>query len=295
MGREQRRLLVDPGRLQQAPAGLVSLSAAESRYLVKVLRYGPGAVFAISDGAGGLWEAELVGSDRAQLQQPLKAPLAWQPPPTPPLVLLAALVKRDYEVVLRMAVELGVDWLLPCRAEYDAVAGQPNLERWRTIAREAAEQCERPWLPQLQDPRPARDWLGASGPLPPLAAAPTAAAAATAALTGALTVAATAAATGAMAPAAAAAKTSLKLFASTRLGEAQPLLEVLESWAAAEPPQSVWLACGPEGGWSGAEASLAAAQGWISVDLGPRILRSSTAAVAALGLLSDWRYRRWRC
>ena len=52
MGREQRRLLIDPGRLQQAPAGLVGLTPAESRYLVKVLRYGPGAIFAISDGAG---------------------------------------------------------------------------------------------------------------------------------------------------------------------------------------------------------------------------------------------------
>ena len=55
------------------------------------------------------------------------------------------------------------------------------------------------------------------------------------------------------------------------------------------------LACGPEGGWSGAEESLARDQGWIGVDLGPRILRSSTAAVAGLGLLSDWRYRRWGC
>ena len=34
MGREQRRLLIDPGRLQRAPAGLVDLSPAESRDLV---------------------------------------------------------------------------------------------------------------------------------------------------------------------------------------------------------------------------------------------------------------------
>ena len=202
MGREQRRLLIDPGRLQQAPAGLVGLTAAESRYLVKVLRYGPGAVFAIGDGAGGLWEAELIEPLGAQLRQPLEAPLAWQPPPTPPLVLLAALVKRDYEVLLRMAVELGADWLLPCRAEFDA---------------------------------------------------------------------------------------------TTRQSGAVPLLEVLEGWTAREPPASLWLACGPEGGWSGAEETLARDQGWIAVDLGPRILRSSTAAVAGLGLLSDWRYRRWGC
>jgi 16S rRNA (uracil1498-N3)-methyltransferase len=274
MGREQRRLLIDPGRLQQAPAGLVGLTAAESRYLVKVLRYGPGAVFAIGDGAGGLWEAELIEPLGAQLRQPLEAPLAWQPPPTPPLVLLAALVKRDYEVLLRMAVELGADWLLPCRAEFDAVAGQPNLERWRTIAREAAEQCERPWLPQLQESRPARDWLGATIPLPPLGGP----------------------SPGSVpAPPAGDSPAALKVLATTRQSGAVPLLEVLEGWTAREPPASLWLACGPEGGWSGAEETLAQDQGWIAVDLGPRILRSSTAAVAGLGLLSDWRYRRWRC
>lgn len=274
MGREQRRLLIDPGRLQQAPAGLVDLTAAESRYLVKVLRYGPGAVFAIGDGAGGLWEAELVEPLRAQLRQPLEAPLAWQPPPTPPLVLLAALVKRDYEVLLRMAVELGADWLLPCRAEFDAVAGQPNLERWRTIAREAAEQCERPWLPQLHESRPASAWLGGTMSLPPVGGTPP---------------------ERAPGPPGVDSPAALKLLATTRQSGALPLLEALDRWTASEPPASLWLACGPEGGWSGAEETLARQQGWIAVDLGPRILRSSTAAVAGLGLLSDWRYRRWGC
>lgn len=280
MGREQRRLLLDPLRLQQASTGLVSLTPAESRYLVKVLRYGPGAVFAIGDGAGGLWEAELVEPQRAQLRQPLEAPLLWQPPPRPPLVVLAALVKRDYELVLRMAVELGADWLLPCRADYDAVAGQPNLERWRTIVREAAEQCERPWLPQLLDPKPAVAWLGASTPLPPLEpglSRPEGAADAS------------------DSPAAAPGPASLKVFATTRSSQAVPLVEVLERWTDSQPPQSLWLACGPEGGWSDKETNLAQGQGWIAVDLGPRILRSSTAAVAALGLMADWRYRRWGC
>jgi len=274
MGREQRRLLIDPLRLQQAPAGLVDLTPAESRYLVKVLRYGPGAVFAIADGAGGLWEAELREPQRAQLRQPLAAPLAWQPRPQPPLVLLAALVKRDYELVLRMAVELGADWLLPCRGDYDAVAGQPNVERWRTIAREAAEQCERPWLPQLHDPRPARDWLGATLQLPPLGANP---------------------AQGSQVRQGGDSPGCLKLFATTRQSGGLPPLAVLDSWTSSEPPASLWLACGPEGGWSGAEETLARDQGWLGVDLGPRILRSSTAAVAGLALLSDWRYRRWGC
>ncbi|MBU6354504.1 MAG: RsmE family RNA methyltransferase, partial [Cyanobacteria bacterium REEB498] len=56
-----------------------------------------------------------------------------------------------------------------------------------------------------------------------------------------------------------------------------------------------WLACGPEGGWSPAEEQGALAAGWSPVQLGPRILRSSTAAVAALAELAQWRWRRWGC
>ena len=40
------------------------------------------------------------------------------------------------------------------------------------------------------------------------------------------------------------------------------------------------LAIGPEGGFTDAEVALAIARGWQSVDLGPRILRVETAAVA---------------
>ena len=44
--------------------------------------------------------------------------------------------------------------------------------------------------------------------------------------------------------------------------------------------QDAALAIGPEGGFTDAEVALAVAQGWQPVDLGPRILRVETAAVA---------------
>jgi 16S rRNA (uracil1498-N3)-methyltransferase len=42
----------------------------------------------------------------------------------------------------------------------------------------------------------------------------------------------------------------------------------------------VLLAVGPEGGWTNAELGVAQAHGWESLNLGPRILRVETAAVA---------------
>jgi 16S rRNA (uracil1498-N3)-methyltransferase len=48
------------------------------------------------------------------------------------------------------------------------------------------------------------------------------------------------------------------------------------------PPASLCLLAGPEGGFSATEQDLARARGCIPVRLGPRTLRTETAAVAAL-------------
>lgn len=56
-------------------------------------------------------------------------------------------------------------------------------------------------------------------------------------------------------------------------------------WPAADrlPARSA-LAVGPEGGWTAAELQAAVAGGWRPVTLGARILRTETAAVAALAI-----------
>lgn len=51
--------------------------------------------------------------------------------------------------------------------------------------------------------------------------------------------------------------------------------------------ESVWIAIGPEGGFSEDEVAAALAAGWITIDLGPRILRVETAALVAA--------TRWTC
>jgi 16S rRNA (uracil1498-N3)-methyltransferase len=51
-------------------------------------------------------------------------------------------------------------------------------------------------------------------------------------------------------------------------------------------PEPCWLAVGSEGGFSPGEVSLAVAAGWHTVDLGPRILRVETAALALTSLVT---------
>ncbi|MCP9839771.1 16S rRNA (uracil(1498)-N(3))-methyltransferase [Synechococcus sp. J7-Johnson] len=250
MVRELRRLLITPERLEAGPS--LALVAEESRYLSRVLRYGPGQRFAVADGRGQLWSAVLLADAEAQLEQPLDQPLQRQEAPSPWLELAVAVPRLDFDVVVRMACELGVDRLQPLVAEHGAIRGSWKANRWQTILREACEQCERLWLPELLEPLEAITYL--SEP-----------------------------------------RAALSLLASTRDAELPLVGAALAQGAAgdsAEVIPGVALAIGAEGGWSPTETAAAQAAGWQAVSLGPHILRTSTAAVAGLASLVQWREAR---
>lgn len=60
----------------------------------------------------------------------------------------------------------------------------------------------------------------------------------------------------------------------------------LADWARHQPPQALTIMVGPEGGFSDEEENLAVAQGALPLSMGPRILRTETAALAALAALN---------
>jgi 16S rRNA (uracil1498-N3)-methyltransferase len=62
----------------------------------------------------------------------------------------------------------------------------------------------------------------------------------------------------------------------------------LPAWAASKTQEAAEFLCGPEGGLSPAEEEAAIAQGFAPVSLGKRVLRSETAALAALVQASGW-------
>ncbi|MFM7268065.1 MAG: 16S rRNA (uracil(1498)-N(3))-methyltransferase [Cyanobium sp.] len=254
MARELRRLLIPRERLQAsappAPGGLrVPLNGSEQHYLRRVLRLREGDQVAVVDGAGNLWSAALVASDRLQLVESLEAPRHQQPPPAPILQLALALPRRDVELVWRMATELGIDRLQPLRAERCVAIAEPPLERWRMVVAEACEQCERLWLPAVSGLEEAGSWLAWAG--------------------------------------AASADPPLRLLATTRQENLPLLQEWLHAHRPAA--RELVVAVGPEGGWSPAEEEAALAGHWQPVSLGSTILRSGTAAVAAAALLTAWR------
>lgn len=142
---EQRRLIISPNRLLDFAKPL-PLSHGELHYLQRVLRLKSGAGFNICDGHGTIYQANLCPDGNAHLIK--KETLI--PPIKPCLQLFFGLFRRDLEVMLRMATELGVDQLHPLQADYSLLEpGGQRQERWNSIIKEATEQSERAWLPQL--------------------------------------------------------------------------------------------------------------------------------------------------
>lgn len=261
MVRERRRLLIPPHRLGEH----IALTAAEGHYLGRVLRLAVGQGVDVVDGAGRRWSARLAGDGTLELDQPLAAPLETRARSRPILELAVALPRQDVEGVWRMATELGIDRFQPLLAERGRPRERWPLERWQTILREASEQCERLWLPELAEPVAAAAWLAqparetGAGEEPPAPPVP-----------------------------------DLNLLATTRAARLPLLCQVLQTTpppgaSAAETPWRVRLAIGPEGGWSPAEEAIAGDRGWIAVSAGPTILRTTTAAVATAAWLAGWR------
>ena len=98
-----------------------------------------------------LMEAKLLELDRpAQLIEPQAQPQ---------LGLAVALMRRGMDEVVRMACELGIDRIQPLRCDRCVPQADHRPERWATIIREAVEQCERLWTPQLLDLKDLSQWM----------------------------------------------------------------------------------------------------------------------------------------
>ncbi len=153
---ELRRLLIESKRLADRDGkGCLVLRDDERHYLRRVLRLRPGASVAVVDGRGHLWEGWL--QEEGQLLLPGSCETTT-PAKTPQLGLAIALVRRGMDDVMRMACELGVDCIQPLKATRCTPQAEYKPERWQLILKEAVEQCERLWMPQLLPLVPTDQW-----------------------------------------------------------------------------------------------------------------------------------------
>jgi 16S rRNA (uracil1498-N3)-methyltransferase len=160
-----------------------------------------------------------------------------------PLCLLQAIFKFDrMEWAIEKATELGVTQILPTVAarteKHLAMSADKRVERWRKIAREAAQQSRRNPAPVIDSPMKIKAAL-ASVPAD-----------------------------------------AFRLL----LSEEEKNTHIASALAEAPAESPIWLACGPEGGWTEQEQQIFLAAGWQPVSLGATILRAETAAIAALAI-----------
>ena len=152
------------------PGESVEATPGQAHYLRDVMRRPAGAevrLFNGQDGEWSAWIASLARGDRATLA--VEAPVRPQAA-EPDVWLFFAPLRRDMtELVVQKATELGasrIGAVLTARTEHPRV----NLDRWRAIAVEAAEQCERLTLPSFAEPVRLADLLGGWPPDRPLLA-----------------------------------------------------------------------------------------------------------------------------
>jgi 16S rRNA (uracil1498-N3)-methyltransferase len=240
---------------------------ATAEHLGRVLRAQPGQLYELSDGQtvwlGRIDRVHLPKRGEAQIDFALVEPIAARHPRLN-IVLLLSLVKFDrFEWCLEKATELGAGEIIPLAA---ARTDKPLIEaaakrraRWEKILVESAQQARRlrPPILRMADGRD-----GARSAAETLSSARDAFRGCGA---------------------------DCKIILSER-ADARALREIVALPPSGAPSAaakiSAALAIGPEGGWTDDELQSARAAGFSEASLGENILRTETAVLAAMAVLT---------
>ncbi|CAG5093324.1 Ribosomal RNA small subunit methyltransferase E, RsmE [Thermobacillus xylanilyticus] len=231
----------------------VIVEGDDAFHIARVMRMRPGDRVVVCDGAGREATAVLteVTPVRAEAEAEELRPSSGEPAWT--VVVAQSLPKGDkMELIIQKGTEIGAAAFVPFRSEravvqYDGKQEAKRLERWRKIAKEAAEQAHRGRLPEVAGVASWRELLQSFAEYDDV------------------------------------------YFCYERQGgepAAGLRTRVRETMSrAGDRPLKLLIVVGPEGGFTEREAAEAVAAGARPAGLGARILRTETAALAALACL----------
>lgn len=136
-----------------------ALADDDAHHLFRVLRARDGDIITVSDGAGR-WRLGRV-ADRAVIAD---GNVVGEPSPTPATVAVAVPKGDRPEWIVQKLTELGIAHVVFLHAERSVVRWEGeradrHLARLRRVAREAASQSRRVWLPTIEGPLPASSLL----------------------------------------------------------------------------------------------------------------------------------------
>jgi len=136
-----------------AAAGMLQLSAAQTHYVGHVLRMAPGQELYLFNGRQGEWVAIIDGLERRRCSVRIDRQVREQVSGPEPWLLFAPVKRTALDFIAAKATELGAGLLWPVLTENTAVS-RVNMDRLRSHAIEAAEQCDRLTVPEVREPMP---------------------------------------------------------------------------------------------------------------------------------------------
>ncbi len=225
---------------------ILPLSDEDRHHLVSVLRVRVGeTIEVVEPGAGSAWTVRV-----AQTSPVVSATLVERLVRVvhPHVTLVQGVAKGDkMDAIVRQAVEVGASEIIPVLSgrsvvKLDERKRADRGERWRRIAKSAAEQSHRSEVPLVHDPSTLKSVL----------------------------------------PLLAAHDEVIVLWEEAR---GSGLRAAVESWVAT-PGAKIAVVVGPEGGLSAEEVAELESVGARTVTLGHTILRTETAAIVALALVT---------
>jgi 16S rRNA (uracil1498-N3)-methyltransferase len=250
-----RRFFVEPDRIGEREA---VIEGAVARQITNVLRLKVGDAIALLDGLGNVYSCEIAAMSAGSVRARILNSESDVNEPRLKLTLASCLPKSDrMEHIVAKCTELGISEIALVQSERtiarpDADNIDKRLSRLRRIATEAAEQCGRSRVPEIRGTLSFAELVAMIARFD-------------------------------LAIVAWEEEDGLSLREALREVSGSHGVSGSERSGNPETPgvRSALIVIGPEGGLTEREVEALKAAGAISVSLGPRLLRTDTAAIAA--------------
>jgi len=149
------RFVVEPANIE---GNSIKITGDDLKHLRQVLRLEAGDKIGVFDGLGMEYEAVLTDVDKDRAYAEIISSFRSDTEPSVKLTLFQGLPKGDkIDLIIQKSVELGVYRVVPVITERTVVQLDPKqsrkkTERWQRIAKEAAKQCHRAYIPEISEP-----------------------------------------------------------------------------------------------------------------------------------------------
>ncbi|WP_135546699.1 16S rRNA (uracil(1498)-N(3))-methyltransferase [Paenibacillus cymbidii] len=229
----------------------VTIGGDDAHHLQRVMRAEPGDQLIVCDGNGRTALASIASLAKTEVVADIVREVEESREADVDIWIAQSLPKGDkLETVIQKGTELGASRFIPFESErtvayYDGKKEEKKLERWRKIAKEAAEQAHRSRLPVIEAPCGWKRLLEAAGQ----------------------------------------ADLALICYEKQDEKSLRSLLREWAQTEGAAQTGTVLVIVGPEGGFAEREIREAAEADCRPVSLGRRILRTETAALVALSCI----------